>query len=275
MNSIDSLQYFVPELIIIGTALLAIIYDLTPDSKHNNGTAYIALGGIALTLIAIFSAGLPSEFLFDGMIKIDGFSIYFKVIVLVTTAATIIFSMQSDELDPNTKGEYYSILIAVNLGMFLMASSTNLLIAYLALETVSIASYILAGFLTHNRRSSEAAFKYIIYGAVASGTMLFGLSLIFGLTGTASIPEIGTRLAEVIAEPNSRLAVTVATVFVMTGLGYKIASVPFHMWGPDVYEGAPIPVTAFLSVASKAAGFALLIRIFYLGFGRDISRLFI
>ena len=92
MNSIDSLQYFVPELIIIGTALLAIIYDLTPDSKHNNGTAYIALGGIALTLIAIFSAGLPSEFLFDGMIKIDGFSIYFKVIVLVTTAATIIFS---------------------------------------------------------------------------------------------------------------------------------------------------------------------------------------
>ncbi len=273
MNSIDSLQYFVPELIIIGTALLAIIYDLTPDSKHNNGTAYIALGGIALTLIAIFSAGLPSEFLFDGMIKIDGFSIYFKVIVLVTTAATIIFSMQSDELDPNTKGEYYSILIAVNLGMFLMASSTNLLIAYLALETVSIASYILAGFLTHNRRSSEAAFKYIIYGAVASGTMLFGLSLIFGLTGTASIPEIGTRLAEVIAEPNSRLAVTVATVFVMTGLGYKIASVPFHMWGPDVYEGAPIPVTAFLSVASKAAGFALLIRIFYLGFGQitDLS----
>ena len=172
MNSIDSLQYFVPELIIIGTALLAIIYDLTPDSKHNNGTAYIALGGIALTLIAIFSAGLPSEFLFDGMIKIDGFSIYFKVIVLVTTAATIIFSMQSDELDPNTKGEYYSILIAVNLGMFLMASSTNLLIAYLALETVSIASYILAGFLTHNRRSSEAAFNFEPVETVMTNTAL-------------------------------------------------------------------------------------------------------
>ena len=273
MNSIDSLQYFVPELLIIGTALLAIIYDLTPDSKHNNGTAYIALGGIVLTLIAIFSTGLPSESLFSGMIQIDGFAIYFKVIVLVATAATIIFSMQSDELDPNTKGEYYSILIAVNLGMFMMAASTNLLLAYLALETVSIASYILAGFLTHNRRSSEAAFKYIIYGAVASGTMLFGLSLIFGLTGTASIPEIGTKLAEVVADPSSRLAVTVATVFVLTGLGYKIASVPFHMWGPDVYEGAPIPVTAFLSVASKAAGFALLIRIFYLGFGQitDLS----
>ncbi len=272
MNSIDSLQYFVPELLIIGTALLAIIYDLTP-SKHNNGTAYIALGGIVLTLIAIFSTGLPSESLFSGMIQIDGFAIYFKVIVLVATAATIIFSMQSDELDPNTKGEYYSILIAVNLGMFMMAASTNLLLAYLALETVSIASYILAGFLTHNRRSSEAAFKYIIYGAVASGTMLFGLSLIFGLTGTASIPEIGTKLAEVVADPSSRLAVTVATVFVLTGLGYKIASVPFHMWGPDVYEGAPIPVTAFLSVASKAAGFALLIRIFYLGFGQitDLS----
>lgn len=268
MNSVDSLQYFIPELVVVGTALLTIIYDLLPDSKHNNSTAYIALGGIALTLIAIFATGAPSESLFDGMIRIDGFSIYFKVIALAATAVTIVFSIQSREIDPNTKGEYYSILIAVNLGLFMMASSTNLLMAYLSLEMVSISSYILAGFLTHNQRSSEASFKYIIYGAVASGTMLFGLSLIFGLTGTASMPEIGGKLARLIEDQDSRLAVMVAVVFILTGLGYKIASVPFHMWSPDVYEGAPIPITAFLSVASKAAGFALFIRIFYLGFGQ-------
>jgi len=203
------------------------------------------------------------------MIQLDSFAVFFKVIILITTAVTILFSMGSEELDPRTKGEYYALLLAVTLGMFLMASSTHLLMIYLSIETVSLASYILAGFLTHSPRSSEAAFKYIIYGAVASGTMLFGISLIFGLTGTGDVVQVSNVLAELFSSGGGdyQLAVLVSIIFVLAGVGYKIASVPFHMWSPDVYEGAPIPITAFLSVASKSAGFALFIRLFYSGFG--------
>ena len=162
------------------------------------------------------------------------------------------------------KGEYYALLIAVTFGMFLMVSSTNLLMIFISLETVSLTSYILAGFLTHNPRSSEAAFKYITFGAVASGTMLFGFSLLFGLTGTGDVVQISSRLTEMFSAGEAYpLVVLVIITFILAGVGYKMASVPFHMWSPDVYEGAPIPITAFLSVASKAAGFALFIRLFY------------
>ena len=142
-----------------------------------------------------------------------------------------------------------------------MVSSTNLLMIFISLETVSLTSYILAGFLTHNPRSSEAAFKYITFGAVASGTMLFGFSLLFGLTGTGDVVQISSRLTEMFSAGEAYpLVVLVIVTFILAGVGYKMASVPFHMWSPDVYEGAPIPITAFLSVASKAAGFALFIR---------------
>jgi NADH-quinone oxidoreductase subunit N len=202
------------------------------------------------------------------MVRLDEFSSFFKVLLLLATAATILFSLRSDELDARLKGEYYALLLAITLGMFLMASSTNLLMIFISLETVSLTSYILAGFLTHSPRSSEAAFKYITYGAVASGTMLFGLSLLFGMTGSGDLGQISVRLTELLASGDvTPLAVLIAITFILAGVGYKIASVPFHMWSPDVYEGAPIPITAFLSVASKSAGFALFIRFFYAGFG--------
>jgi len=202
------------------------------------------------------------------MVQLDVFSSFFKVLLLLATAATILFSLRSEELDARLKGEYYALLLAITLGMFLMASSTNLLMIFISLETVSLTSYILAGFLTHNPRSSEAAFKYITYGSVASGTMLFGLSLLFGMAGSGDLGQISVRLTELLASGEvAPLAVLIAITFVLAGVGYKIASVPFHMWSPDVYEGAPIPITAFLSVASKSAGFALFIRFFYAGFG--------
>jgi NADH-quinone oxidoreductase subunit N len=144
--------------------------------------------------------------------------------------------------------------------MFFMASAANLLMAYLALEFVSLTSYVLTGYLRHNRRSGEAALKYLIYGGVASGTMIYGMSWIFGLTGSMDYAEINAVLMQ--GDPN-RLALLIALVLVFAGFGYKIAAVPFHMWAPDVYHGAPIPITAFLAVGSKAAGFALLMRFFY------------
>ena len=273
MKNIDSLLYFTPEILLVIFAVAVILLDLVVKNRESSAVAHLSLVGCICTFAAVlfthFSFGDegPTS-LFMGMIRLDTFSSFFKILLLLATAATILFSLRSEELDARLKGEYYALLLAITLGMFLMASSTNLLMIFISLETVSLTSYILAGFLTHSPRSSEAAFKYITYGAVASGTMLFGLSFLFGMTGTGDLALIAGRLTELLAAGDiAPLAVLIAITFVLAGVGYKIASVPFHMWSPDVYEGAPIPITAFLSVASKSAGFALFIRFFYAGFG--------
>lgn len=273
LNNIKSLAYFTPEILLVVFAAAVIILDLLVKDRESDWVAYLSLIGLGCSLIAIFITNSLVNIdkpisLFLGMIRLDGFAVFFKILLLLATAATILFSMRSEELDVRLKGEYYALLLAITFGMFLMASSTNLLMIFISLETVSLTSYILAGFLTHSPRSSEAAFKYITYGAVASGTMLFGLSLIFGMAGTGDITQIGSQIASVLASGGvSALGVLIAITFILAGIGYKIASVPFHMWSPDVYEGAPIPITAFLSVASKAAGFALFLRFFHTGFG--------
>ncbi len=162
-------------------------------------------------------------------------------------------------------GEFFALLVAVVLGMFLMASATDLLMVYLSIELVSMVSYVLAGFRKGDRKAAEGSLKYVIYGGVASGVMLFGMSYLYGLTGTTSLLDIGARIGALGGAGASlaatRIALVVAVVFVATGVGYKIAAVPWHMWCPDVYEGAPTPFTAFLSVGPKAAGFALALRL--------------
>ena len=271
LSNIESLLYFSPEILLVIFAAAVILLDLVVKDRESIAVAYLSLVG----LVCVFAAVLITHFsfrnpvsLFLGMIRLDEFSTFFKILLLLATAATVLFSLRSEELDARLKGEYYALLLAITLGMFLMASSTNLLMIFISLETVSLTSYILAGFLTHSPRSSEAAFKYITYGAVASGTMLFGLSFLFGMAGSGDLGQISVRLTELLASGEvAPLAVLIAITFVLAGVGYKIASVPFHMWSPDVYEGAPIPITAFLSVASKSAGFALFIRFFYAGFG--------
>ena len=273
LSNIESLLYFSPELLIVIFAIAVIIVDLCVKNRESATVAYLSLVGIGCVFVAVLLTHSQlgdknAVSLFLGMIRLDTFSTFFKILLLLATAATILFSLRSDELDARLQGEYYALLLAITLGMFLMASSTNLLMIFISLETVSLTSYILAGFLTHSPRSSEAAFKYITYGAVASGTMLFGLSFLFGMTGTGDLGQISIRLTELLAAGEIYpLAVLIAIIFILAGVGYKIASVPFHMWSPDVYEGAPIPITAFLSVASKSAGFALFIRFFYSGFG--------
>ena len=273
LKNIESLAYITPEIILVLFAVAVIILDLIVKDQESDKVAYLSLVGLGCSLVAIIITnsvvGNNEEIsLFLGMMQLDGFAVFFKILLILATAATILFSIRSEELDARLKGEYYALLLAVTFGMFLMASATNLLMIFIALETVSLTSYILAGFLTHSPRSSEAAFKYITYGAVASGTMLFGLSLIFGMAGTGDLAEIGRQLPVLLDSGEvTALGVLIAITFILAGIGYKIASVPFHMWSPDVYEGAPIPITAFLSVASKAAGFALFLRFFHIGFG--------
>jgi NADH-quinone oxidoreductase subunit N len=195
------------------------------------------------------------------MLVYDGFAVFFRAIIALAALVAVWMSMGSKEVRDCSQGEYYAVLLASTLGMFLMAEAANLLMAYLALEFVSLTSYVLTGILKRNRRSQEAALKYLIYGGVASGMMIYGMSWIFGLAGSLDFGVINRALFA--GDPGSTLAVFIALVLILAGLGYKVASVPFHMWAPDVYEGAPIPITTFLAIGSKGAGFALLTRFFY------------
>ena len=264
LKNVASLDFFYPELILSGTVLLIIVLDLMVRAKRN--LALIALTGSAATLIAtldLYSA--QPGWLFHRMMVVDNFSLFFKVFALAAVILCILMSLGSNEIKHVYQGEYYALLLTCTLGMFFMASSSNLLMAYLSLELVSLTSYVLTGFLPHNRRSSEAALKYLIYGGVASGTMIYGMSWIFGMTGSLDYSAIQVALGQA---GINKTALFIAFIFIMAGFGYKIVFVPFHMWSPDVYQGAPTPFTAFLSVASNAAGLAIMIRFFFPGVSR-------
>ena len=290
MGTTESLAYFLPEL-ALSTAILAVVFvDLALTGRAGRrasewpGNLALAGAGAALVLtLGVRPLGLPGllddptqpwlfnrthDWLFNRMIVLDPFSVFFKVLLGLALLAVVWMSLSSREIrgQPN-EGEYYALLLSSGLAMFLMASAGTLLMAYLSLEFVSLTSYVLTGFLRHNRRSGEAALKYLIYGGVASGAMIFGMSWVFGLTGAMDYAGITRGVAAL--DPASRGALFLALVLVLAGFGYKIASVPFHMWAPDVYTGAPIPVTAFLAVGSKAAGFALLLRFFHFGIGPE------
>ena len=227
--------------------------------------AWWVLGGLVLTLFAIQIGGSTVSDLFMGTIALDPFSEFFKVLVLISTIAVVLMSFNSNELKDYRMGEYYSVLAIMAIGLFLMASAIDVLMVYLALEVVSIMSFFLAGYLKKNPHSNEASLKYVIYGAFSSGIMLYGLSILFGLTGTTKFIGMQTAIANL--GPDSNLALILSAVFILAGFGYKISAVPFHFWTPDVYEGSPTTITAYLSVAPKAAGFAMMIRFFNQVFG--------
>jgi NADH-quinone oxidoreductase subunit N len=259
MSTVESLSYIFPELLLAATILILFIADLVVRQKDRLGE--LGLVGVAISLFAIARLShVDDAYLFSRMIVHDQFAVFFKVVFALATLATVWMSLGSKEVERTSQGEYYGILLSSSLGMYFMASASNLLMAYLSLEFVSLTSYVLTGSLRHNRRSGEASLKYLIYGGVASGAMIYGMSWIFGLTGSMDYAAINTALA---SGTQSSLALFIAIVLVLAGFGYKISAVPFHMWAPDVYTGAPIPVTAFLSVGSKAAGFALLLRFFF------------
>ncbi|TFH24792.1 MAG: NADH-quinone oxidoreductase subunit N [Myxococcales bacterium] len=261
LGSVQSVAYSLPEGILAVALVLILMMEVLIRRKDMHG--YWALLAVAGACAAgAMQAGGPQGWLFNRMVALDSFAIFFKIVLGLAAVGAVWMSLGSKELEDENPGEYYVILLACTLGMFYMASAANLLMAYLALEFVSQTSYILSGFLKQNRRSSEAALKYLIYGGVASGVMVYGMSLIFGLTGSLDYAVIGERLA---AGEGNAPVIYVALVLILAGFGYKISMVPFHMWAPDVYEGAPLPVTAFLAVGSKAAGIAMLVRFFYPG----------
>jgi NADH-quinone oxidoreductase subunit N len=258
----------IPELILVATLCAVILTDIMLPREKSPRTGWIALGGLVAALVVLLTgygdhavfASATNEgpiYPFSGIIVIDELGDFFKAFFLLGTIAVVLFSMTSVEIRDYRHGEYYTLMLASVAGGALLVSSNNLLMLVLALETLSLCSYVLVGYLKHNRLSAEASLKYILYGSVASGVMLFGISYLYGMAGTLEINRI---LLGIAYGEDNQLAVLLAFVLVMAGVGFKMAAVPFHFWAPDVYQGAPTPITAFLSVVSKAAGFAAAFR---------------
>jgi len=263
-NILNSITHFYPEIAIVVTLCAIIIGDLLIKRKGHTSGWILMCGMVVTGFLLLAQTGVNQSVFFD-MIAVDPFALYFKLLITLATIFVILFSMKSRELDEysNRISEYYMLIAGMVLGMFLMVSSTNLLLMYLAFEMTSISSYVLVGFTKKSDKSSEASMKYIIYGAVASGIMIYGISLLVGMTGATDIYAINEALAGGL---DQSLLLTISIIMVITGLGFKIAIVPFHFWVPDVYEGAPITITAYLSVASKIAALAMTIRFFRISF---------
>ncbi|HLP15816.1 MAG TPA: proton-conducting transporter membrane subunit, partial [Bacteroidota bacterium] len=243
---IYNLAFIKPELALTLTLCAAILADLI----YKNRTGVVAgtvLGGFIATAALLAAQSGLSASLFNGAMVIDPFSHFFKIVILGCAAFIVLFSLGSNEVTAmNTRrGEYYALLCAMALGMFLMVSATDLIVMYVTLELTSLTSYILSGSMKADKDSSEASLKYLLYGAFSSGVMLYGISIVYGLTGSFNIFAINTVIAQ---GGVSITALLVAGIFMMVGFGYKISAVPFHFWTPDVYEGAPVTITAFLSV---------------------------
>jgi NADH-quinone oxidoreductase subunit N len=253
--------YFIlPELLLTGGALLLLLLSVTIP-KQDGVLLGVALGTIAITLLAVMSFAGLDETVSRGLLAIDGFAAFFKVVVLLAAAITVLMSAPYLKVEELKAGEYYFLILCATVGMMFMSSGLELVTLFIGLETMAMSFYVLVGYLKPNPRSNEAAVKYFLLGAFSLGILLYGMSLLYGATGTTRLAGIAAALA---GQETSAVLV-LAVIMVGAGMGFKIAAVPFHMWAPDVYEGAPTPVTAFLSVGSKAASFAMLLRIFVEG----------
>lgn len=263
---LDQIRYITPEITLMGFALLIIVADLFV--KQKGMLPMIAIIGALISAIpALLMWGNPVTESFSKMIAIDQFGLFFKLLILTSVVLVILASHKYVLNFDRFQGEYYALLLLSSIGLMLLVSAINFITIYVALELSSISLYILVSFLK-DKNSSEAGLKYLVLGAVASAILLYGMSLIFGLTGNTCLTCIAEYMRGMPAD--SLLGapmLLVGLVLIIAGFGFKIASVPFQMWVPDVYEGAPTPITAYLSVASKAAGFAVITRMLMTAFG--------
>ena len=263
---LTSMKRFEPALILTGAILLVVLVDSTRVRWRDVAGRILTIGGLLLALVrSVELRGVSAE-IFSGMAVVDPLGSFFQALLIAASLLVVLaFTFRnSRELHGLGQGEFYALLLAVTLSNVLLATANDLAMLYLALEMVSITSYVMVAYMKGDRMSNEASLKYILFGAVSTGAMLYGLSLLYGLTGTTSLPAIREFLAAGLADSN-RFAIYAIALLVFSGFGFKTATVPFHFWCPDVYQGAPTPVTAFLSVAPKAAGFAIMMRFFYTG----------
>lgn len=252
-----------PEILLLVLVILILFLELVlPREQHRNLGWVTAAGSlfIMLTSLAAWPRG-EAQLIWGGMLRYDWMSFVFKMIFLFGIGTTALFSM--DYKDLGQRGEFYVLMIVSGIGMTFMASAADLIMLYLAIETTSIPLYILAGFFLRDKKSTEAGFKYLLFGAMTSGVMLYGFSLLYGFAGTTNLYTIADFFREVFQQGSGFPVYIIGSLLlILIGFGFKISAVPLHFWAPDVYEGSPTPVSGFLSTASKAAGFAVLVRVF-------------
>ncbi|MBA7506773.1 NAD(P)H-quinone oxidoreductase subunit 2 [subsurface metagenome] len=258
-----NLELFMPELTLAAFAVAVILLDLFIQRKGLLVVVSLA-GLVASAGFTLAMWGGSSQAIFNNMLAVDNFALFFKLLFLGIAALVILASVDYVFRFARFQGEYYALVLLSTLGMMLMAATAELISIYIALELTSISLYILVGFLK-DKKSTEASLKYLLLGAVASAVLLYGMALVFGFTGKTQLAEIAQVIQA--TSPLASPALILGIVLLIAGFGFKIAAIPFHMWVPDVYEGAPTPITAYLSVGSKAAGFAIILRVFYSAFG--------
>jgi NADH-quinone oxidoreductase subunit N len=260
----ESLARFRPEVVLTVALLLVVAVDSTRAVWRGAVNLLLTTAGLLGALWFCLQLGNYSGPLFSGMLALDPLAVFFKVVLITAALFVVLAFRNARELAGLGMGEFYALMLAVTISNLLLAASNDLAMLYLALEMVSVTSYVMVAYMKGDRMSNEASLKYVLFGAVSTGGMLYGLSLLYGLAGTTSLPGIREYLGAGLTA-DARFAVYVITLLVFAGFGFKTATVPFHFWCPDVYQGAPTPVTAFLSVAPKAAGFAIMLRFFFGG----------
>jgi len=270
-NLLGSFQAIGPQIHLILWALGILCLDfLTPPGKKGFG-AVLALSGLVMASAQVYSSwDIGPVSVFYDMLALDSFALYFDLLFLVAAALTVMMSYKYLEIEGEQHMEYYALILLATAGMMFMAGAIDLVSLFISLELMSISTYVLVGFLRNRKRSNEASLKYFLLGAFSTGIILYGMSLLYGLGGSTNLHEIARQISQL--ENNTLL--TLSLFMIMAGLCFKIAAVPFHMWVPDAYEGAPTSITAFMSVAVKAAAFAIFFRIFFVAFG-DLREIFI
>lgn len=260
-TTLTNMGSIVPETILSLTIMLVIVYDMFLRRERSHRSGWLALVGVGIAFIAVcrqwghHQVGNPGTLAFGGTLANDSFGLFFKLLIYSATMVVLLMSLSSQELVRMRSGEYYALLLTATLASSFLVSATNLLMLYLAFETLSLPSYVLAGYRKGERQASEASLKYVLFGAVASGVLIYGLSLLYGLAGSLQLDA----LTHISRENYPAFILTLALI--VAGFGFKMSAVPFHFWAPDVYEGAPTPITAYLAAVSKAAAFAAFLRL--------------